>query len=79
MTITTGALCALAIVVGLLGLRVAWLVGALFAVAVSVVWSGSPVAALVGALSALAAVGLALLNNYLDRRHDEVHGDDQDY
>ena len=79
MTIITGVLCALAVGVGLLGLRVAWLVGALLALGLSVVLSGSSADELIAALAALITVGLALLNRYIERRHEDVHGDDQDY
>lgn len=79
MTIITGVLCALAVGVGRLGLRVAWLVGALLALGLSVAFAGSSADALIGALAALVSVGLALLNRHIERRHEDVHGDDQDY
>lgn len=79
MTFVTAALCALAIGVGLLGLRAARLITALALLGIAVAWSGSQADAVGGALACFAAVGLWLLSNHLERRHEEVHGDDQDY
>ncbi len=79
MTFITAALCALAVGVGLLGLRAAWLIVALALLGIAVAWSGSQADVIGGVLACFAALGLWLLAKYWESKHEEVHGDDQDF